>query len=140
MTSDHKVRDEKLHYDINREAAKISALPLGKIDKYEYLICEKMPLSNQRKIIELVFPLGKTLGKQTEKQVGCLKSLDLSNKKNEIESIFPQNLMNDLIRVKLTEFVNLQDIIRKDDLNINQNVEKLIVLVNIHYLFLNRYI
>ena len=77
MTSDHKVRDEKLYYDINREAAKISALSLGKIDKYEYLICEKMPLSNQRKIIELVFPLGKTLGKQTEKQVGCLKSLDL---------------------------------------------------------------
>ena len=47
--------------------------------------------------------------------------------------------MNNLIRVKLTEFVNLQDIIKKDDLNINQNVEKLIVLVNIHYLFLNRY-
>ena len=38
MTIDDKIRDEKLHYDINREAAKISALSPGKIDKYEYLI------------------------------------------------------------------------------------------------------
>ena len=28
-----KVRDEKLQYDINKVAAKISALPSGKIDK-----------------------------------------------------------------------------------------------------------
>ena len=40
MTIDDKIRDEKLHYDINREAAKISALSPGKIDKYEYLIGE----------------------------------------------------------------------------------------------------
>ena len=32
--------DEKLQYDINREAAKISALSSGKIHKYEYLTCE----------------------------------------------------------------------------------------------------
>ena len=32
-----KIRYEKLQYDINREAAKISALSSGKIDKYEYL-------------------------------------------------------------------------------------------------------
>ena len=40
MTIDHKIRDEKLQYVINREAAKISALSSGKIDKYEYLIGE----------------------------------------------------------------------------------------------------
>ena len=28
------IRDEKLQYDIHREAAKISALSSGKIDKY----------------------------------------------------------------------------------------------------------
>ena len=33
---DGKVKDEKLQYDISREAAKISALISGKIDKYEY--------------------------------------------------------------------------------------------------------
>ena len=37
MTTDDKIRDEKLQYDINREAAKMSALSSGKIDKYEWL-------------------------------------------------------------------------------------------------------
>ena len=36
-----KIRDEKLKYNINREAAKISALSSGKIDKHEYLTGEK---------------------------------------------------------------------------------------------------
>ena len=38
--------------DINREAAKISALSSGKIDKYEYLTDEKILPSNQKQIIE----------------------------------------------------------------------------------------
>ena len=37
MTIDHKVKDEKIQYDINREAAKILALSSGKIGKYGYL-------------------------------------------------------------------------------------------------------
>ena len=37
MTIDDKIKDEKLQYDINREAAKISVLLSGKIDKFEYL-------------------------------------------------------------------------------------------------------
>ena len=37
---DDKIRDEKLQYDINREAAKISALLSWKIGKYEYLTGE----------------------------------------------------------------------------------------------------
>ena len=36
MTIDDQIRDEKLQYDINREAAKISALSSGKTDEYEY--------------------------------------------------------------------------------------------------------
>ena len=47
MTVNDQTRDEKLQYDINREAAKISALSSGKIDKYEYLTSEKMLPSNQ---------------------------------------------------------------------------------------------
>ena len=35
MKIDDKIRDEKLQYDINREAAKISPLSSGKIHKYE---------------------------------------------------------------------------------------------------------
>ena len=37
MTINDQIKDEKLPYDINREAAKVSALSSGKIDKYEYL-------------------------------------------------------------------------------------------------------
>ena len=41
MTIEDQIKDEKLQYDINREAAaKISALSSGKIDKYEYLAGE----------------------------------------------------------------------------------------------------
>ena len=42
MTIDDKIRDEKLQYDFNREAAKISALSSGEIDKYEYLTGEEI--------------------------------------------------------------------------------------------------
>ena len=41
MAIDDKIRGEKLHYDINREAAKISALPSGKIDKMNTLQVNK---------------------------------------------------------------------------------------------------
>ena len=34
ITVDDRIKDEKLQYEINREAAKISALSSGKIDKY----------------------------------------------------------------------------------------------------------
>ena len=47
MTSDDQTRDEKLQYDINREAAKISARSLGKIDKFECLTGKEVLLSNQ---------------------------------------------------------------------------------------------
>ena len=42
MTTDAKIRDGKLQYDINREAAKISALLSGNFDKYEYLKGEEI--------------------------------------------------------------------------------------------------
>ena len=62
------IEDEKLQYDINREAAKILVLSSGKIDKYEYLTGEEILPSNQRQIIEQAkftySPLGKTFEKQ----------------------------------------------------------------------------
>ena len=104
MIIDDKIRDEKLRYDINSEAAKISPLSSGKIDKYDYLTGEEILPFNQRQVIEQAFPLRKAFEKQSEKQVGVITSLDLSNKKDElkqIDCIFPQNLMNDLIGAKL---------------------------------------
>ena len=47
MTVNDHIRDEKLQYNINREAAKISALSSGKIHKYEYLTVEDILSSNQ---------------------------------------------------------------------------------------------
>ena len=70
MTIEDQIRDEKLKYDINREAAKISALSSGKIDKYEYLTGEEILPSNQQQIIEeakfTYSPFGKTFEKQTK--------------------------------------------------------------------------
>ena len=52
MTINDQIKDEKLQYDINREAAKISALPSGKLHKYEYLTGEDILLSAQQQIID----------------------------------------------------------------------------------------
>ena len=48
MTINDKIKDEKLQYDIEREAAKILALSSGKIHKYEYLTGEDILPSNQQ--------------------------------------------------------------------------------------------
>ena len=48
MTIDDQIRDEKLYYHINREAAKISFLTWGKINNYECLTGEKILSSNQK--------------------------------------------------------------------------------------------
>ena len=62
----------KTTYDFNREAAKISALSLGKIDKYEYLAGEEILLVNESQIIEQAkftySPVGTALEKQTNKK------------------------------------------------------------------------
>ena len=44
MTIDDKIRQEKVQRDINREAAKISALSSGKIDEYEFIAGEEIPI------------------------------------------------------------------------------------------------
>ena len=63
MTIDDQIRDEKLQYDINREAAKQPVLSSGKIEKYEYLTGEEILTYNQKQIIEQAkftyFPLDK---------------------------------------------------------------------------------
>ena len=95
MTINDQIRDEKLQYDINREAAKISALSSGKIHKYEYLTGEDILPSNQQQIIEQAkftySPLGKTFEKQIqtvedqeEKQIDNLKDLKRKNKQKQL--------------------------------------------------------
>ena len=70
MTIEDQIKDGKLQYDIKREAANISALSSGKIDKYEYLTGEEILPSNQQRIIQQAkfnySPLGKAFKKQTK--------------------------------------------------------------------------
>ena len=70
MTIDGKIEDEKIQYDINREAAKKSASSSGKIDKYEHLAGEE--ISDQSEIREQAkftySPLGKAFQKQSFKK------------------------------------------------------------------------
>ena len=69
MTINDQIRDEKLQYDIDREAAKISAFPSGKTHTYEYLTSEDMLPSNQQQITEQAKFTYSPLGKAFEKQL-----------------------------------------------------------------------
>ena len=73
MKIDDKIKDEKLQHDINREAAKISTLLSGKIDKYEYLTGKEILPSNQNRIIEQSEFTYSTLSKAFEKQIKTIE-------------------------------------------------------------------
>ena len=120
MTIEDQIKDEKLQYDINREAAKISALSSGKLDKYEYLTGEEILPSNQQQIIEQAkfnySPLGKALEKQVktikdqgEKQVVALESLKDPNKKlTSIKDFIPTKNLNPEIINKIKRIEEIE--------------------------------
>ena len=102
MTIENQIKDEKLQYDINREAAKISALSSGIINKYECLTGEEILPPNQQQIIQQAnftySPLGKAFEKQTktiedhgEKQIRAIQD-------NQEQSV---NINNDNYKDKL---------------------------------------
>ena len=80
MTINNQIRNEKLQYDLNREAAKISALSSGKVHKYEYLTGEDILLSNQQQIEQAKFTYS-PLGKAFEIQIKTIKN----QRKKQIE-------------------------------------------------------
>ena len=69
MTIDDQIRDEKLQYNINREATKISALSSNKIGKYEYITGEEIVPSNKKNIIEQAKFTYSPLGNVFETQI-----------------------------------------------------------------------
>ena len=103
MTIEDQVKDEKLQYDINREAAKMSALSSGKIDKYEYLTGEEILPSNRQQIIEQAKFTYSPLGKAFEKQIKTIedqgekqiKAIQNNVKEVAIKNIIPENILND---------------------------------------------
>ena len=113
MTIEDQIKDEKLQYDINREAAKISVFSSGKLDKYEYLTGEEILPSNQQQLIQQAkfnySPLGKAFKKQIktiedqgEKQVKEIQynkddykdKLLLSKKEKSLKIFTVKNLIN----------------------------------------------
>ena len=83
MTIDDKIKDEKLQYDINREAVKISALTSGgKIDKYEYFTGEEILPSDQSRIIEQTKFTYSLLGKAFEKQIKTIEDQGIKQVKS----------------------------------------------------------
>ena len=115
---DEKIKNEKLQYDVNRKAAKISVLSSTKINEYEYLTDEEILPSDQYKIIKQVkftySPLGricktnkqilfekqiKAIQDQGIKHVAALKALK-PEENQEQESIgerFPKKMRNNEI-------------------------------------------
>ena len=86
MTINDQIRDEKIQYDINREAAKISALSSGEIRKYEYLTGEDILPSNQQQIIEQAKFTFSPLGKAFEKQIKTIEDQG-SEQVNALENL-----------------------------------------------------
>ena len=104
MTIDDQIRDEKLQYDINREAAKISALSSNKIGKYEYLTGEETLPSNQKQIIKQAKFTYSPLEKAFEKQI---KTIDDQGKK-QAEALEDLKLKEQQKHLKTNLITNFQ--------------------------------
>ena len=89
MTINDQIKDEKLQYDINREAAKISALSSGKLYKYEYLTGEDILPSTQQQIIEQAKFTYSLLRKAFNKQIKTIENQG----KNQVDALY--NLKSD---------------------------------------------
>ena len=134
MTINDQIKNEKLQCDINREAAKISALSSGKLHRYEYLAGKDILPSNQQQIIEQAkftcSPLGtacdkqiKTTKGQSKKQVDVLEKLKPKEgskaiKYDDDESLeLKQETYNKLFDEKLDEIQELSTEIDYKNLN-----------------------
>ena len=127
MTINDQIRDEKLQYDINREAAIISALSSGKKHKYGYLTGKDILPSNQQQIIEQArftySPLGKAFEKQIKttedqgkKQVDALNTLK-SNNQLTTEDAIPKNAVNnDEAKKELDKIREIEKIVDRQKL------------------------
>ena len=133
ITINDQIRDEKLKYDINREAAKISVLSSGKIHKYEYLTGEDILSSNQQQIIEQAkftySPLGKAFEKQIKtiedqgkKQVDALESLKrkaVESGSNDNKPSITKEIYDEILEERMDEILKMRDKIDFSNLTYN---------------------
>ena len=112
MSINDQIRNEKLRYNINREAAKISALSSGKIHKYEYLTGEDILPSNQQQIIEQAKFTYSPLGKGFEKQIKTIEDQGEKHVK-DLEDLKPKEQVIMQI-LDLQSFTNQNKITQKE--------------------------
>ena len=121
MTINDQVREEKLQYDINRKAAKISALSSENFRKYQYLTGADILPSNQQQIIEQAkfthSPLGKAFEKQIKtikdqgkKQVDALESLKtkaITYKSDDDNTPISKEIYDDILEKRMDEILEM---------------------------------
>ena len=105
MTGDGKIRDEKLQHDINRKAAKISAISSREIDKYEYVTGEEILPSDPSRMIEQAKFTYSPLGKAFEKQ---LKTIENQGRKQD-EGLKVLNSVEQQQKLKLIKGICSKD-------------------------------
>ena len=106
MTIDDKIRDGKLHFDVDRKASKISPLLSGKTDIYEYLTGEEILPPDQSKMIEqakfayssLRKALKKKFEDQVKKQVEAFKFLKSNKKKLIIKDAIHEDELSEVAK------------------------------------------
>ena len=151
MAIDKKNRAERLKYDVNREAAKVSALLWGKIGKYEYLMGEKILPSDPSKIVHeakfTYWPLGKAFANETKtikvygdqqieanekqgrKQLDALNNINLHNNKKDNSLLLKQKK---LMIIKMKDLMEQTNRIIKIILMISiMCIKRLTILLNL---------
>ena len=100
-------------YNINREAAKTSALSSGKLHKYEYLTGEDILPSNEPQIIEQTKFTYSPLEKAFDKQIKTIedqekKQIDALNTLNTLKSDNKTTIEKNIYDPKDTPFISRQ--------------------------------
>ena len=109
MTINDQIKDERIQYDINREAAKISALSSAKINKYEYLAGEEILPSDQKQIIEQAKFTYSPLRKAFEKQIKTIEDqgekqvIAIEGNKKQLANTKANDYKNELLLSKERE-------------------------------------
>ena len=125
MTINDQIRNEKLQYGLNREAAKMSALSSVKIHKYEYLTGEEILPSNQQQIIGQAKCTYSPLGKAFEKQIKTIE--DQGNKHNKTIKKYPHDAEDTPLVSKRKEIFN-ELVDERLDLNFDEFVNALVLI------------
>ena len=138
---DRKIVQNEAQYDLDRKAAKISALSSNNLDKYEYLTGEDLGLKpstiEQAKFEYSLLGkvLNKGLDKDKDKKEGLLKRLKNIEGKNEeqLKAVKDQNKIQTRLisgnKIKPTPLKSIYSKEVKDDININNDEAKKIFKV-----------